>query len=41
MGFSKVESVQIVTDKYISRLKQDQNVGVTAFLEACSAALGG
>jgi len=43
MGFSTMESVQIVTDKYISRLNQDQNqnVGVAAFLEACSAALRG
>jgi filamentous hemagglutinin family protein len=41
MGFSTVESVQIVTDKYISRLTQDQNVGVAAFLAASLAALGG
>jgi filamentous hemagglutinin family protein len=41
MGFSTVESVQIVTDKYISRLTKDQNVGVAAFLAASLAALGG
>jgi len=41
MGFSTEESVQIVTDKYISRLTQDQNVGVAAFLAASLAALGG
>ena len=41
MGFSARESAQIVTDKYISRLTQDQNVGVTAFLAACSSAFGG
>lgn len=41
MGFSSIESVQLVTDKYISRLTQDQNVGVAAFLAASLAALGG
>ena len=41
MGFSSVESVQLVTDKYISRLAGDQNVGVTAFLAASLSALGG
>jgi filamentous hemagglutinin family protein len=41
MGFSPIESVQLVTDKYISRLTQDQNVGVAAFLAASLAALGG
>jgi filamentous hemagglutinin family protein len=41
MGFSTTESVQIVTDKYISRLTRDQNVGVAAFLAASLAALGG
>jgi filamentous hemagglutinin family protein len=41
MGLSTTKSVQIVTDKYISRLTQDQNVGVAAFLAACLAALGG
>ena len=41
MAFSTVESVQIVTDKYISRLTKDQNVGVAAFLAASLAALGG
>ena len=40
MAFSTRESVQIVTDKYISRLTQDQNAGVVAFLVACSNALG-
>jgi filamentous hemagglutinin family protein len=41
MGISTTDSVQIVTDKYISRLTQDQNVGVAAFLAANLAALGG
>jgi hypothetical protein len=41
MGFSSIESVQLVTDKYISRLTKDQNVGVAAFLAASLAALGG
>jgi filamentous hemagglutinin family protein len=41
MGFSSIESVQLVTDKYISRLTQEQNVGVAAFLAASLAALGG
>ncbi len=41
MGFSTIESIQIVTDKYISRLTQDQNVGVATFLAACSTAFGG
>jgi len=41
MGFSTMQSVQIVTDKYISRLAQDQNVGVAAFLTACLSALRG
>jgi hypothetical protein len=41
MGFSTIESVQIVTDKYISRLTQNQNVGVATFLVACSTVFGG
>ena len=41
MGFSTTESVQIVTDKYISRLTEGQNVGVAAFLAASLAALEG
>jgi hypothetical protein len=41
MGFSTMQSVQIVTDKYVSRLTQDQNVGVAAFLTACLSALRG
>jgi hypothetical protein len=41
MGFSTIESVQLVTDKYISRLAQDQNVGVATFLAACSTVFGG
>jgi filamentous hemagglutinin family protein len=41
MGFSTTKSVQFVTNKYISRLNQDQNAGVTAFLSACLAVLGG
>ncbi|MFC1603908.1 Ig-like domain-containing protein [Planctomycetota bacterium] len=41
MGFSEVESVQLVTDKYIGRLAQDQNVGVATFIAASLAALGG
>jgi len=41
MGFSPIESVQIVTDKYISRLTQNQDVGVATFLAACSTAFGG
>jgi filamentous hemagglutinin family protein len=41
MGFSTLESVQFVTDKYIGRLPQDQNVGVAAFLAACLAVLQG
>jgi len=41
MGFSATESVQMVTDKYISKLTQGQNVGVAAFLAASLAALEG
>jgi len=41
MGFSTMQSVRIVADKYISRLNQDQNVGVAAFLTACLSALRG
>jgi VCBS repeat-containing protein len=41
MGFSTAKSVQIVTDKYVSRLTQDQNVGVASFVAACLAALRG
>ena len=41
MGVSTTESVKFVTYKYISRLTQDQNVGVAAFLEACSSVFGG
>ncbi|OHB83691.1 MAG: hypothetical protein A2Z38_06220 [Planctomycetes bacterium RBG_19FT_COMBO_48_8] len=41
MGFSAAESVQFVTDKYVGRLAQDQNVGVAAFIAASLAALGG
>lgn len=41
VGFSPTRSVQIVTDKYISRLAQDQDAGVTAFLTACATALRG
>jgi len=41
MGVSTRESVRFVTYKYISRLTQDQNVGVAAFLAACSSVLGG
>jgi filamentous hemagglutinin family protein len=41
MGFSPTESVQLVTDKYVSRLAQGQNVGVAAFIAASLAALGG
>ena len=41
MGVSTIESVQFVTYKYISRSTQDQNVGVAAFLEACSSVFGG
>jgi filamentous hemagglutinin family protein len=41
MGFSPTKSVQIVTDKYINRVAQDQNAGVTAFITACATALGG
>ena len=41
MGVSTIESAQFVTYKYISRSTQDQNVGVAAFLAACSTALGG
>jgi filamentous hemagglutinin family protein len=41
MGVSTRKSAQFITYKYISRLTQDQNVGVGAFLEACLAALGG
>ncbi len=41
MGFSTTESVQLVTDKYIGRLAESQNVGVAAFIAASLAALGG
>ena len=41
MGISTIKSAQFITYKYISRLTQDQNVGVGAFLAACLAALGG
>jgi filamentous hemagglutinin family protein len=41
MGISTKKSAQFITYKYLSRLTQDQNVGVGAFLEACLAALGG
>ena len=41
MDFSATESVQLVTDKYVSRLAQGQNVGVAAFIAASLAALGG
>jgi filamentous hemagglutinin family protein len=41
MGFSATESVQLVTDKYVGRLAQGQNVGVAAFIAASLAALGG
>ena len=41
MGFSTVESVQIVTDKYVGRLAQGQNVGVAAFIAASLAAIAG
>jgi filamentous hemagglutinin family protein len=41
MGFPTARSVQIVTDKYVSRLTQDQNVGVASFVAACLAALRG
>jgi filamentous hemagglutinin family protein len=41
MGFSPTGSVQLVTDKYVSRLARGQNVGVAAFIAASLAALGG
>ena len=41
MGVSTAESLKFVTYKYISRSTQTQNVGVAAFLEACSSVLGG
>jgi len=41
MGFSTVESVQFVTDKYVGRLAQGDNVGVATFIAANLAALGG
>jgi len=41
MGFSEVESVQFVTDKYVGRLAQGDNVGVATFIAANLAALGG
>jgi filamentous hemagglutinin family protein len=41
MGYTTAKAVQIVTDKYISQLTQNQNVGVAAFLAASLAALGG
>lgn len=41
MAFSTIESVQLVTDKYIGRLAQGQNVGVATFIAASLAALGG
>jgi len=40
MGFSAVESVQFVTDKYVGRLAQGGNVGVATFIAANLAALG-
>ena len=41
MGFSATESVQLVTDKYVGRFAQGQNVGVATFIAASLAALGG
>jgi len=41
MGFSAAESVQFVTDKYVGRLAQGDNVGVATFIAASLAALGG
>jgi len=41
MGFSAIEAVQLVTDKYIGRLAQGQNVGLATFIAASLAALGG
>jgi len=41
MGFSAIESVQLVTDKYVGQLAQGQNVGVATFIAASLAALGG
>jgi len=41
MGFSPTEAVQLVTDKYVGRLAQGQNIGVAAFIAASLAALGG
>ena len=41
MGFSATESVQFVTDKYVGRLAQGDNVGVATFIAASLAALGG
>jgi filamentous hemagglutinin family protein len=40
MGFSATESVQSVTDKYVGRLAQGDNVGVATFIAASLAALG-
>jgi len=40
MGFSTVESVQFVTDKYVGRFTQGDNVGVATFIAANLAALG-
>jgi hypothetical protein len=40
MGFSAIDSVQLVTDKYIGQLAQDQNIGVATFIAASLAALG-
>jgi len=41
MGFATTGAVQLVTDKYVGRLAQGQNVGVAAFIAASLAALGG
>jgi len=41
MGFSTVESIQFVTDKYVGRLAQGDNVGVATFIAASLIALGG
>ena len=41
MGFSAVESVQFVLNKYINRLTGDENVGVATFLAASASALAG
>jgi len=41
MNFSAEESIAFATDNHISRLNESENVGVTAYITARLASLGG